>query len=181
MKVCHMKNIKRIRLKIKSCSAQTVVGNLFVFLISVTVLLLILSSVRLFAAVKNSRDSLERAVLNTAAVNEYKLYGNFRENIIDDVHDELISSEEVIYVLTEEFGLEKKIDGIYKMKTGGSYYYKLTDIAADTVVEHGTISDRYRIEASAVLHVPINVRGIRDMSFRINVSCVYISKMNAEK
>lgn len=71
--------------KLSENEALTIVDSLFIFLISMIVLLLIMKAIELFAIVKNSRDCLERAALNVAAVNEYRLYENFRENIINDI------------------------------------------------------------------------------------------------
>lgn len=171
-----------IKNKFKSKSAQTVVDNLFLFLLITIVLLLILKSVELFAVVKNSRDSLERAALNVVAVNEYKLYSNFRENVIDDVVlGEFITTDEVIKVLADEYGLQKKSDGVYKVRSDNrGYYYKLTNITVNAVVEDNPNFDRYKIEASADLNIPINFMGFQDMEFTIDVSCIYASKLNAE-
>lgn len=176
------KKFEAIKNKFKSKSAQTVIENLFLFLLIIIVLLLIMKAVELFAVVKNSRDSLERAALNVAAVNEYKLYSNFRENFIDDAAlGEFITSDEVIRVLADEYGLQNKSDGVYKVRSDNSgYYYKLTNITVNAVVEDNPNFDRYKIEASADLNIPINFMGFRDMEFTIDVSCIYASKLNAE-
>lgn len=169
--------------KLKSNSAQTAIGNLFVFLFITIILLLIMRAVEFFAIVKNSRDSLERAALSVAAVNEYRLYGNFRENVInDDELPNLITSDEVINVLTNELSMQSKDGEVYKMRGDNSgYYYMLSDITANAVIEKNANIDRYKIETSAVLYIPINFMGFQDMEFPINVSCVYASKLNAER
>ena len=160
--------------KLKSNSAQTAIGNLFVFLFITIILLLIMRAVELFAIVKNSRDSLERAALSVAAVNE---------NVInDDELPNLITSDEVINVLTNELSMQSKDGEVYKMRGDNSgYYYMLSDITANAVIEKNANIDRYKIETSAVLYIPINFMGFQDMEFPINVSCVYASKLNAER
>lgn len=176
-------NLKRkVQSKFRSKSALSTVENLFIFLISMIILLLIMKTVELFAIVKNSRDSLERAVLNTAAVNEYKLYNNFRENIItDEALVDFITTPEIIKVLGDEYNLIEKTDGMYKMKSNTStYYYRLTNITANAVIDDNPDVDRYRITATADLYIPVNFLGFEDMEFNIDVSCVYASKLNAE-
>lgn len=172
--------MNKIKRKIAEKSAFTVVSMLFVFLISVIMLLLVMRVVELFAIVKNSRDSLERATLSTAAVNEYRLYKNFRENLISpEPLSEFVTEKEVENTLVSEFGMDKKTDGLYKTKSESEYYYKITDITVEADVENGTDADKYRITTSAVLHIPINLMGYRELSFNINVHCIYASKNNA--
>ncbi len=163
--------------------ANTVIGNLFFFLIIMIIMLSVMKAVELFAIVKNSRDSLERAVLNAAAVNEYKLYNNFRENIItDEALADFITTPEIVKVLGDEYDLIEKSDGMYRYKSNNSgYYYKLTNITLNTSIDYNPNVNRYRITASAVLNIPVNFLEFKDMEFNIKVSCVYVSKLNAEE
>lgn len=174
------KLIKKSAVKLKERSAFTVVSMLFIFLISVIVLLLVMSVVELFATVKNSKDSLERATLSAATVNEYRLYRNLRENLIDpEPLSEFVTTPEVEDVLVSEFGMDKKDDGVYKMRSDSEYYYRITNITVDAVVESGVNADRYRINTTAELHIPFNIMGHRELTFNIEVYCIYASKMNA--
>lgn len=172
--------MKKIINKFKSQSGQTVVGNLFLLLLLMIVLVLIFKAVELFSIVKNSRDSLERAALNVAAVNEYKLYDNFRENVISNTRlSEFVTESEIIDVLESEMSMEARTDGVYKIKQGNDYYYRLNDINTETIVEDNPNNDMYRINISAVLTIPIGFWGIGDYHFDMSVSCVYASKNNA--
>lgn len=167
--------------KLSENEALTIVDSLFIFLISMIVLLLIMKAIELFAIVKNSRDCLERATLNVAAVNEYRLYGNFRENIINDIAlADFVTVPEVKNVLSTEYGLTEMADGMYKMRNDNvNYYYKLTNINADVEIEDNVNVDRYIINVSATLDIPIGIFGYGNMDFNINVSCTYASKLNA--
>ncbi len=174
------KAMARIKETILNKKALTVIDALFIFLLSMIVLFVIMQAVELSAIVKNSRDSLERATLSVAAVNEYKLYANFRENIIDDSFlDTFVTEEEIIDVLQSELGMERKSNGVYKLNsTSGNYYYRLTNISV--VPSADTANNIIRIQTSATLFIPINIFGQnRDMEFNINVSCYYASKLNA--
>lgn len=172
--------IKKAAVKLKERSAFTVVSMLFIFLISVIVLLLVMRAVELFATVKNSKDSLERATLSAATVNEYRLYRNLRENlIVPEPLSEFVTTPEVENVLVSEFGMDKRDDGVYKMRSDSGYYYKITNITVNAVVESGTNADRYRINTTAKLHIPLNIMGNSELTFNIEVYCIYASKMNA--
>lgn len=161
--------------KLSENEALTIVDSFFIFLISMIVLLLIMKAIELFAIVKNSRDCLERAALNVAAVNEYRLYENFRENIINDIAlADLVTVPEVKNVLSTEYGLTEMADGMYKMRNDNvNYYYKLTNINADVEIEDNVNVDRYIINVSATLDISIGIFGYGNMDFNINVSCTY--------
>lgn len=172
---------QKIIKKINESEALTVIDSLFVFLISMIVLLLIMKAIELFAIVKNSRDCLERATLNVAAVNEHLLYENFRENIINDTAlADFVTVPEIKNILSTEYNLTEMADGMYKMRNDSiNYYYKLTNINAGVEIEDNVNADRYIITVTATLDVPIGVFGYGNMDFNINVSCTYASKLNA--
>ena len=129
--------------------------------------------------IKNSRDSLERATLNVAALNEHKLYENFRESVIDDTAWlDFVTEDEVEKVLEEEYGLTKKNGKMYKLDSAGNvYYYVISDIDVEPYAD-GNI---YRINTSATVLVPIEFMGYGERDFDIEVSCMYAAKSNAER
>lgn len=174
------KSIKKAIVKLKERSAFTVVSMLFIFLISIIVLLFILEVVGMFAIVKNAKASLERATLSAATVNEYRLYKNLREDLITpEPLNKFAAAPEVESVLVSEFGMDKKDDGLYKIKSDSEYYYRITDISVAAAVESGINTNRYRIDTTAQLHIPFNIMGHRELTFNIKVYCIYASKMNA--
>lgn len=163
--------------KLKDRKAWTVIDTLFTFLLIMLLLLVLVKVAEVILIVKNTRDSLERATLNVAAVNEYKLYENFRENIIDDAAlSGFVSDQEIKQVLSEEFGMEQRSDGMYKSENGNDYYM-LKNITAVPSVD-GNV---YVIDTTATLVIFVGVFGYGEMSFDIDVSCIYASKSNAEK
>lgn len=171
--------INKVKRKFKEKSALTVIDILFIFMLSIFVLLFLMESVQLMSIIKKTRDSLERATLSVAAMNEHKLYENFRENMIDDTAWlDFVTDDEVENVLSEEFGLTKKSGKMYKYDASCStYYYIISDIDVVPYID-GNI---YRINTSATVTVPIDFMGYGERDFDIDVSCMYASKSNAER
>ncbi len=170
------KCILKIRNKFREKGAFSVIDNLFMFLIVIMVLVMIMEGVQMMSIVKTSRDSLERATLSVATINEYKLYRNFRENMInDDSWSVFVTVPEVESVLADEFSLVKKGGDMYKLADNGSYYYRISDIKVEPVID-GNI---YRINTTATLSVPIKIVNIGEIDFDLDVTCMYASKSNA--